>query len=108
MGCSMHGKYIWQQLKNSSFRLMDHAPSWLVARIVRLLNARPDHELSRDAGLSRILQYWIDQKLSGAPWLKIVFLVCITFLCLKDQVSCLSAPDTFRASSRSSSPSLGH
>ena len=71
---------------------MDHAPSWLVARIVRLLNARPDHELSRDAGLSRILQYWIDQKLSAAPWLKIVFLVRITAFGLKYQASCLLGP----------------
>lgn len=63
-----------------AFYHVDRAPRWLMLTIVRLLHAHPDQVTRSEGGLSKLLQYKLDQQLSNAPSFKLLFLGAITWL----------------------------
>ena len=63
-----------------AFNHIDRAPRWLMLAIVHLLHAHPDQVTRSEGGLSKLLQYKLDQRLSNAPSFKLLFLGGITWL----------------------------
>jgi hypothetical protein len=59
---------------------IDDAPPWLREWIIAKLDAHQDHISSTEGGVSKLMQYKLDQKLSNSPSFKLVFLGLITGL----------------------------
>lgn len=54
-----------------AYHYIDQAPAWLTRIIISMLDAHPDQVSSSEGGLSKLLQYKLDQQLSNAPSFKV-------------------------------------